>query len=54
MSGGNADASRGSQTRLLFTALVIVVIILFLVHCGPLLWALPAIGVLDPSRSCLR
>jgi hypothetical protein len=44
----------GLQARLLLTALVIVVIILFLVYRGPLLWPLPVIGVLGPSRSCLH
>jgi RND superfamily putative drug exporter len=38
----------GLQTRLLLTALVIVVIILFLVYRSPLLWPLPVISVLDP------
>ena len=46
--GTSAQAVSGLQTRLLLTALVIVVIILSLVYRGPLLWPLPVIGVLDP------
>jgi len=42
----NADTGQGSQTRLLLTALVIVMIILFLVYRSPLLWLFPVIGAL--------
>jgi putative drug exporter of the RND superfamily len=42
----NADGDHGSQTRLLLTALVIVVLILLLVYRSAVLWLLPVIGAL--------
>jgi putative drug exporter of the RND superfamily len=42
----NADIGQGSQTRLLLTALVIVVLILLVVYRSPVLWLLPVIGAL--------
>jgi putative drug exporter of the RND superfamily len=42
----SADSGHGSQTRLLLTALIIVVLILLLVYRSPVLWLLPVIGAL--------
>ncbi len=42
----NADTGQGSQTRLLLSALIIVVLILLFVYRSALLWLLPVLGAL--------